>query len=279
MTLSIDAGGTNCRAEISDDEGVVSSLSAKTAEIGLSSWIETILNEQKQIKNICIAYAGQVKDGVIISAPNMKIDNHDIKNYFEKRFDVKLFIENDLDCAVLAESTYFDSGDICALYVGTGLGLGVVSSHNLITGYSGVATEIGHIPYKDAPFRCGCGKNNCLELFASGSGIIKFKKHNFIEDSLRLTDLRVSTNMDAKKIYDEFEKALLFALGSVITLFNPEILVLGGGIIAADEDILEIINSKVKDYAMPIALQKLKIVKTQMQNAPLKGALLLKESR
>lgn len=279
MNLSIDAGGTNCRAEILDDDRVIQSLSIKTADIGLSRWIETILNEYVQIKNICIAYAGQVKDGVILSAPNINIDNHDIKNYFEKKFDVKLFIENDLDCAVLAEAAHFNSDDICALYVGTGLGLGVVSSSKLIIGHSGIATEIGHIPYKDAPFQCGCGKSNCLELFASGSGVMKFKKHNLVEDSLRLTDLRVSTNMNEKKIYDEFEKALLYGVGSVVTLFNPEILVLGGGIVAADEDILKIINAKIKDYAMPIALKKLKIVKTQMHNAPLKGALLLKESR
>lgn len=279
MNLSIDAGGTNYRAEILDNGTLVKSLAIKSADIGLSSWIEMILKEYGMIKNIYIAYAGQIKDGVIISAPNIKIDNHNIKNYFETKYDLQLFIENDLNCAVLAEAEYFKSEDICALYVGTGLGLGVVSSKQLIRGYNGVATEIGHIPYKDALFKCGCGKNNCLELFASGSGVIKLKQQRLIDTSIRLTELRKSENTDEKNIYDEFEKALLYAVGTVITLFNPRILVLGGGIISADEDIIEIVISKVKDFAMPIALQNCNIVKTQMHNAPLKGALLLKESR
>ncbi len=279
MTLAIDAGGTNYRAEIFRDEISVKSFSQKSAKVGLSSWIETILEEHKEIKNICIAYAGQVKDGIIISAPNLHVDNHEIKNYFETNYDVNLFIENDLNCAVLAESVYFKSEDICALYVGTGLGLGVVSSDKLVRGYNGVATEIGHIPYKDTPFKCGCGKSNCLELFCAGSGVIKFREYYFIDNSLRLTDLKMSHNEVEQKIYQEFETALLYAVGTVITLFNPEILVLGGGIISADKDIIKIINSKIEEFAMPIALKDMKIVETQMHNAPLKGALLLKDRR
>lgn len=279
MNLAIDAGGTNYRAEISDNAGVLKSLSIKSAEIGLAHWIEMILKEQAGIKYIYIAYAGQVKDGVIISAPNIKIDKYDIKHYFEKKFDVELFIENDLSCAVLAEAKHFNSEDICALYVGTGIGLGVMSGSKLIRGHKGVATEIGHIPYKDTPFKCGCGKSNCLELFASGSGVMKFKKHNAIDSSLRLTELKKSEKLDEKRIYDEFEIALLYAVGSVITLFNPEILVLGGGIVSADKDLIKRITSRVKDFAMPITLKDVKIVETQMQSAPLKGALLLKDVR
>lgn len=279
MNLAIDAGGTNYRAEILDNDQSVQTLCVKSADIGLSNWIEAILNEYHGIKTVNIAYAGQVKEGVIISAPNQNIDNHDIKNYFENKFGVELFIENDLNCAVLAEAAYFNSENICALYVGTGLGLGVVSSSKLICGHNGVTTEIGHIPYKDAPFGCGCGKSNCLELFASGSGVMKFKEYNAIDRSKRLTELHKSNNTVEKKIYDEFETALMHAVGTVITLFTPEILVLGGGIISADEDLIKRITSRVKDFAMPITLQGVKIVQTQMQNAPLKGALLLKDCR
>ncbi|WP_345993869.1 ROK family protein [Sulfurimonas sp. HSL-1716] len=279
MNLSIDAGGTYYRARILENDTLMETLFVKSVKIGLLEWIEEILKKHHGIKNICIAYAGQVKNGVILSAPNIKIDNHDIKNYFETKYDLKLFIENDLDCAVMAEAAHFQSKEICALYVGTGLGLGVISAGRLIRGHAGMATEIGHIPYKETPFLCGCGKSNCLELFASGSGLLKHKEHNLVESALNLEELKKSKDVKAKNIYDDFITALLYAAGTVITLFNPEILVLGGGIVRANEDILQIITSRIKDFAMPIALEDVKIVTTQMQDASLQGALLLKDVR
>lgn len=171
MNLAIDAGGTNLRAQIWDNEKLVKSLKSKSSEIGLYSWIKNILKEFNSIDTVGIAYAGQVEDGKIISAPNIKVDKHNIKEALESEFDISLKIENDLLCAVLAESFAHKSDDICAIYVGTGLGLGVMESGKIIRGKHNMATEIGHIPYKKAPFNCGCGRDNCIELYASGSGL------------------------------------------------------------------------------------------------------------
>lgn len=279
MILAVDAGGTYLRGEIYLDDILIKSLHVKSTEIGLSKWIKSILKEQKEIKSVSVAYAGQVKDGVIISAPNIKIDNHDIKNYFKQMFDVELFIENDLNCAVLAEAEYFKSDDICALYVGTGLGFGAISSSTLIKGYGNVAAELGHIPYKNAPFKCGCGRDNCIELFASGSAIDKWKKHSNLKSTLNLKELKDSSNKVENRIYEEFVEALLYAVGTAITLFNPQILVLGGGIITSNSELLEIITSNIKKYAMTQALKDTKILSSKLKNAPIKGALLLKSDR
>lgn len=274
MTLVIDAGGTYFRAEIYSQDLLVKKLNEKSSAIGLASWIESIIKEYKNIKTICISYAGQVKDGVIISAPNIKIDIHEIKNYFKEKHDINLFIENDLNCAVLAESAYLKEDNVCAIYVGTGLGLGVISSGNLITGFSGVATELGHIPYKEAPFICGCGKNNCIELFASGSALDKCKRYKNIDAQLTLQELKES--LDFSEIYLEFEKALLYAISTAITLFNPKVVVLGGGIIESNPQLESIISSEIKNYVMPVALDGVKIIKSKIKNAPIMGALMLK---
>lgn len=279
MTLAVDAGGTYFRAEIYSGDTLIDSFSAKSCETGLVKWIEAILESNKKIENVCIAYAGQVKDGVILSAPNIEIDKKEIKRYFENRFDLELFIENDLNCAVLAEAAHYGSRDICSLYVGTGLGLGVLSSSKLFHGFSGMAAELGHIPYRDTPFACGCGKSNCVELFASGSGLNRWKKQHSLPESLTLKELKESSKKEEKELYEEFEKALLYAAGTAITLFNPEILVLGGGVIEKNDYICEILSSKIKDFALPIALQNLKIINSEIKNAPLKGALLLKEKK
>jgi glucokinase len=277
MILGIDAGGTYLRYELRNQNKSIESSSAKSSEIGLSEYIENILKEKKKVKNICISFAGQVKDGVIVASPNIAVDNFNIKEYFEEKYDVKLFIENDLNCAVLAESKAHDSSDICALYIGTGLGLGVLSSSMLVKGFSSVATELGHIPYRKSPLTCGCGKNNCLELFASGVALDKNKTRYGISKSLTLNQLKNSKNAEEKHIYNEFIEALLHAVGTTITLFNPEVLVLGGGIIASNSDICDIVLSKIEDYAMPVTLKNIQIKNTQIKNASLEGAFLLKD--
>ncbi len=273
MTFAIDAGATYFRGEIYEDDKLFKKIKQKSSKAGLGSWIESTLKDNQNIKTICISYAGQIKDGVIISAPNIDIDIHEIKNYFLEKYNIKLFIQNDVNCAVLAEANYFQENDICAIYIGTGLGLGVVSSSKLITGFSGVATELGHIPYKKTPFKCGCGKDNCIELFASGSALDRWKKYENVDLTLTLEELRDKSD---NKIYEEFEKGLLYAVSIAITLFNPKILVFGGGIIESNQELSSIISAKLGSYAMPDALENIKVVSTKLKDAPLIGALMLK---
>jgi len=271
MILGIDIGGTYLRYEIRKDGVVQKKDSVKSSIVILKDYIENVLKNEKKIKDISISFAGQVKDGVILASPNIEIENFDIKTYFEDKYSVSLFIENDLNCAVLAEANFFNSSDIAALYLGSGLGLGVFSASRLIKGFQSMATELGHIPYKSSPFRCGCGKSNCLELFASGLALERYKEYYKIDKAYTLKELQTY------ELYDMFIEALLHAVGTTITLFNPEILVLGGGIMQNNPYLHEIILSKIEAYAMPITLKNIKIINTQLNNASLEGAFLLKE--
>lgn len=276
MKLVLDVGGTSIRGVIYENEKPTQELHANSREKGLAHFIEDILKNNSHIKTVSIAYAGQVRDGIILSAPNIDVDKHAIKEYFETNYKIKLFIENDLNAAILAEAKEHTCQDICAVYVGTGLGLGVISGDKLIRGAKSVATELGHIPYKKAPFLCGCGRDNCIELFASGSAIEKWLKYY----SFDFEDLEVlKTSKDSKKreIYEEFLESLLYALGTVITVFNPKVLVLGGGVIENNQFLYEIIKEKIPNYALGASLDGLKIVQTNIKNAPLKGAYLLKD--
>jgi len=274
MNLAIDAGGTHLRAEIWENSKLIVSLNSKSNEIGLYAWIRSILKEYKGIKTIGIAYAGQVEDGYIISSPNIDIDKYEIKQTIESEFDVSLKIENDLTCAVLAESHVHKSDNICTLYVGTGLGLGVIESAKIIRGAHNMAAEIGHIPYKQSPLTCGCGRSNCIELFASGSGIKKWIDYYKLDCEPTLDSL---SECEDKNILQEFENALTYAAGVTISLFNPEVLVLGGGIATTNVYLNDIIKQEISHYALPQALKGLTICLSAIDNAPLKGALLLKD--
>ncbi|MDD2652251.1 MAG: ROK family protein [Sulfurimonas sp.] len=274
MNLAIDAGGTHLRAEIWHKGLLAASKEAKSTEIGLCAWIEELLLEFCEVQTVGISYAGQVEDGIIHSSPNIRVDCHNIKEVVEQKFGVKLYIQNDLNCAVLAEAKEFGVQNICALYVGTGLGLGVVEDGRVVRGAHNVATELGHIPYKKTVLTCGCGRNNCLELFASGSGIAK---------QIASKNLICAPTLEALKAIGEdaiatsFEEALLVAAGTTLTLFNPQVLVLGGGVIEANPYLEELILKNINLYTLSNSLQNLKICKSKLKNAPLTGALLLKD--
>lgn len=274
MNLAIDAGGTNLRAEIWSKDKFVDDAEAKSGEMGLCAWIEMLLAKYKDVKTIGISYAGQVENGKIVSSPNILVDEHELKKRIESKYSVLLQIENDLSCAALAEAIEFESQNICALYIGTGLGVGVIERGRLVRGFKNVAAELGHIPYQRAPFRCGCGRDNCLELYASGSGLAKWIEYKKLSCSVSLKEL---TEVQEYEIVEMFYDALLKAAGTTLTLFNPQVLVLGGGIIEANPHLEEFVVKNIKDYALLNSLEGVKICKSRLKNAPLLGALLLKD--
>jgi len=272
MNLALDMGGTNIRACIFDDNGIQKTFKSSSAEIGLAGFIEKIVQKQS-VKKIGISYAGQVQNGVIIDSPNIEVDILDIKEYFKTKYGIKLFIENDLTCAAIAEANYLKSDFVCALYIGTGLGLGVVDVGKILKGSTNLSAEIGHIPYKTTPLRCGCGRDNCIELFSSGNGIKKWIEYLNLTCNPTLEALKIDRK--GKKIADGFEIALTYATGTAITLYNPQILVLGGGIIDANPYLLDLIKSKISEYTLKPTLDNCKIIKSSLKDAPLKGAMLL----
>lgn len=276
MKLYMDVGATTIRCELHSYDTIIHE-SFVSRDHELYALLISLLKRYPDILFIGIAYAGFIHHGRIISAPNMEVKINDIKQKIEQEFDVRVEIENDVNCAVLAEAHDQDSSDIVALYVGTGLGCGVVSDGRLLHGHASLAAEIGHIPYKSTPFHCGCGKDNCVELYASGSGMQKWKQYHDIKGQPDLLQLRQSDNDIERDIARRFEEALLSAAGTVLTLFNPEKLVLGGGIVSANPYLLEMLREQIQAYALPEAAKRVSIVQTRLKDAPLEGAKYLEE--
>ncbi|MCK4442679.1 MAG: ROK family protein [Sulfurovaceae bacterium] len=258
MNLYIDMGGTYTRYQIDKQDVVV------VKDRDIISLIEEIIKKYPRIKQVNISFAGQVKDNIILSAPNINIKNLDLNSYFPH---IKFRVDNDLNCAVLGESAYWKSDDIVSLFIGTGIGAGVVSGGRLINGFSNGAGEIGHIPFKQAPFLCGCGKDNCVELFSSGSAILKWA--DYLDMDFKTLDELPSN------IYNDFLEGVLYSTSILITLFNPKILVLGGGVIEENDFLVQYIRDNISKYAFGSNLKELEIVQTKLDNAPLDGCRLL----
>lgn len=275
--LFIDIGGTHLRSEVRW-ENDVNYECISSHEIGLLAYIDRQISLHPQIDFIGISYAGQVNKGVIIGAPNINIDSYDIAAEVKKRYGVRLIIDNDLNCAVRAEAVYWKSENLAALYVGTGIGAAVLDQGKLIRGYTNAAFEIGHIPYKPSPLICGCGRNNCLELYASGSGITKWIKYYGSHLTTELSCLNNSERNDERSIAEVFEEAFLHAAGTLITLTNPEILVLGGEIIKQNPYLATLLHEKLNDYTLSTAFNRVRIEISALENGPLTGAKLLENS-
>ena len=247
MKLLIDYGGTFFRSKCC---GEYEKLESKN--INLIKFIEDKI-KRYGIRRVGISFAGQINNGVILSSPNIKgLDGFDIKGYFFKKYGAEIFIENDLKCAATAEKDYFKSDYIAVIYIGTGLG-GAFIEKDLIRGYRNLAGELGHIPYKKTPFVCGCGKNNCLELTCSGK-------------AMTLRGFKDLSGNDFKK---EFNKSLNYVIEVVSVMLNPEIIVLGGGVVE---------HNKININPCLPSFTKVRVEISATKNAALKGVELLMQS-
>jgi len=277
MIAAIDAGGTNIRAQIFDDqEKLIGSEFMNTGERGLIEAIESLLAKYP-IKNIGISYAGQVHNGMILTSPNIQVDEPHIQAYFWDRHRVELAIENDLKCAALAEYRYWGcKSTMIAASIGTGFGSAIIDHGKIFRGSHNLAGEIGHAPYRYSDIPCGCGNHFCIEASCSGSALIRRIEHHKlgIKDDL-LEELKLSNDPKAREILDHFHEGLLFALGSLIATVNPELIVLGGGVIHKNPYLVDLANEQVERFTLQTARKQTKIVLSQLEEAPLLGAKLL----
>jgi len=276
--LFIDIGGTNLRSEITEGTGSIHAVHSSKSQ-GLLAYIEAQMAQNPDIGFIGIAYAGQVHEGVILSAPNIFVDETAIKRTVESRYGVTLEIDNDLNCALMAEAEFWKVQNMAALYVGTGIGAAVLERGQVICGSQNLAYEIGHIPYREAPFACGCGRKNCIELFASGSGMYKWYQHGGGTGHSDFRRLSSSEKEDERRIAAEFETALAYAAGTLVTLANPELIVLGGGIIDDNPGIIKRLREQLSSYALKASLESLRVEASRLNDAPLMGAKLLEKRK
>ncbi len=273
MNLYIDFGGTNFRYCLDDEE--IYTQSSK--DIDLKSFLDNFLPKH-DIEFIGISYAGQVENGEIISAPNIKMKNFKVQQYVKEKYNIDLEIDNDLNCAALAEHALIDSKMLAILYIGTGFGSAFIDNGTLIKGSNNFSGEIGHIPFKSTPFRCGCGRRDCLELSTSGSSIEKWGKHFGLNLPIySLENFNAIKREDATFIYNNFYKGLAFAFHTILNLFNPDTIILGGSVVKnSSEKILSFLTKEQDRASFHRSRKKVDIRVSSIQEGSLKGAKLLK---
>ncbi|HTD19477.1 MAG TPA: ROK family protein, partial [Ktedonobacteraceae bacterium] len=191
--LGIDLGGTKTLAaviDITNGEVIASArkrtraergqefVGQRTIELAQVALSEANLPLDAAIVAIGVGAAGQIdrKAGVVVDAPNLGVKNMQLGNILGKHFNTPVSVGNDVEVAALGESLYgsgLNFNNFVCLFVGTGIGAGIVQNGRMYTGLSGTAGEVGHMIIQAGGRLCGCGGRGCLEAYASRTAITK----------------------------------------------------------------------------------------------------------
>jgi glucokinase len=255
--IGIDLGGTNIRCSLfSVIDGKFKPLnfekhklsSTKTGSVinEICNLIEKI-KEDKIVSGIGIGVAGMVSadDHLIVRAPNLDWDNVDLENEIYKKTNIVTEVINDVNAIAWGEFIFGGgrkNSSLLAVFMGTGIGSGLILHNNLIEGSNGVAGEIGHLKvvFDSTARECGCGKSGCVEAYLGGKNLSRWIYDELKTNKSVLSEIEEPLHpgfIDEAAVHgDEFAislwKRLAPMLGQVlansITLMDPGYLLIGG---------------------------------------------------
>jgi glucokinase len=239
------------------------------------------------IKAVGVGLPGPVDPakGVVLSLTNIKgWDNFVLVPYLRKILHYPVFIENDANCMAFAESrrgAAKGASHALCLTLGTGVGGGLIIERRIYSGPYFLGAEVGHIPVARVP-ACSCGGSGCLERYVGNQALLAkakkiFKRGISLED---ISALAKKGDRRAKKFWREAGELIGFALSGVVNVFNPQVIVIGGGVSGAGESLLGAIRKSVGEHAMKQIKEKVRIKRALLGNdAGVLGAALLAKER
>jgi len=284
-TLGIDLGGTHLRAAVFDG-------AAKLAEhrelVGEPRDPERISARIAQLATqlgadaVGIGIAAMLRDdrGTVANSPHLRWRDVPFGELLAARLDLPLGIYNDVNAITWGEVTAGAARgcrDVLAVYVGTGIGAGVVANGELVAGATQTAGELGHakVRWGDDAEPCACGQRGCLEAYLGGS---------YIERRWGLAselDAAAAAGDEATLArWTELAELFAVALGNAIAVLNPERLVLGGGVLARCPLLVELTTAALEIAAPSASAWRLTVVTGELgDDAGLVGAANLVTSR
>ncbi len=300
--IAVDIGGTKMMAAVFSGNGKLldKDLMPTLAEQGLDSIldrifasIETLLKrhslEPSQTGAMCIAAAGGIdtKRGVVVTpSPHLKgWADTPLADIFQKKFGIETYIINDASAAALGEHRYgVGKGvdNLVLLTLGTGIGGGIVIAGKLYLGAVGGAGELGHMTIEASGPKDGCGNTGCLEILASGTAIEKqaVERLRRGEQSSLSTPFKFKVDITAKDIgaaarngdklaQDIIDRAAYYlgvGLVNITNIFNPELIVIGGGMAELGEMIIGRGREMVAERAFSVSARSVRIVMAGLGN-------------
>jgi len=307
----VDLGGTNTKIGVLDENGeIIKSTSIKTLSSN-GPWktleriwaaIKKMLQEKNidedDLQGIGLGIPGPVVDNSVVSSfANFPWDdNIDIADMMEKITGKKTKVDNDVNVIALGEAVYGAAKGYkisVTVALGTGIGGGIYIDGKVLSGATGSGGEVGHMKLVRDGKLCGCGQKGCFEAYASATGLVReaisrlyINKNNLLYKSIggKVENLEAKHIFDAALEGDSFSvdlvdyeaEHLAMGLGNIISIINPEIVVLGGGVAMAGDFLLDKVREKLPEYAYSEAVRNIIIKTGNLGNdAGIKGAAAL----
>ena len=298
--VGVDIGGTKIYAGVfnSSLECVGTARVSTKAQRGPDAVIERILRCVLDAVDECDLALGQIKGvgvgapgavdtetGRVIFAPNLEWKDVPLKKSLEKELEAPVFLENDCNISTLGvyeTELKRKPKNVVGIFLGTGIGAGLILNGEVYSGFNRTAGEIGHMVLEIKGPKCACGNNGCFEALASRTALfrkiqtaVKAGQKTLLTDSLgpdledlRSGDLRKAIRRGDKFVDQVVEEAAEYtgiAVANVINLLNPEVVVLGGGVIEALEDeMMSIIVETAMEYAMSGTTKGIEIIPSKL---------------
>ena len=301
--VGVDIGGTKMYAGVIDLESgkVVGSQRKRThPERGLDFFVKRLtdivagaiaaadLPKGAALLGIGAGIAGQVDraKGVLLTGPNLGqgLDNLSIRDVLQERFKIPTFLGNDVEVATYGEHHYGagrDCDDFVCIFVGTGIGAGIIQNGAMRRGVTGTAGEIGHTIVQFEGRICGCGGRGHLEAYASRTAITRVLlaelgrgRESKLRELLDPKDSAIRSRVIARCI-DEGDQLVIdtvaeaadylgAGISSLATFYNPDRIILGGGLIDATTLLFDRAALRTHESTLPAATRGLAVRRAQL---------------
>ncbi len=305
--LTIDVGGTKLALGLVDEDAAVLrrtvgptvTSDAAGCLADLMARVGEMLAAAPEVAAIGVGTASMVdfSAGRIVESTNLPLHDVPLRDLLQERFGLPVVIDNDATVACLGEHRFgagVGAGEMLMLTLGTGIGGGIICRGRPYRGFSGAAAELGHMVIDVHGPRCSgtCPASGCLESFCSGSAIgaaavaqAQAKPDSALGRALAageavdgplLTRLARAGDGDAVALYERIGTLLGVGIANLVNIFNPELVVVGGGVAAAGDLLLEPARRQVARQALRPQRDEVRIVPARLgEDAGLVGAAAL----
>ncbi len=290
LAIAVDLGGTQVRAALVDHLGNIHAReNALThAQAGpvvvvqqIGQLVALIKAKSKNIIGVGVSSPGPLDtvEGLALSLPTLKgFTSFPLRQALRDEIQMDVKLENDGIAAAVGEWR-FGAGmgmqNLVYVTVSTGIGGGVIVDNHVMRGRKGMAGHVGHMSISRDGLRCSCGNMGCIEAYAAGPAFTARSRQVLANDSLSAADvfqLARSGDVKARALLEEEGEFLGLGFTSLLHLYSPDILVMGGGLSNEFETLYPFINRHIQAHAM-VAFKNVPLVKAKLGgNSGLIGA-------
>ena len=310
--VGIDLGGTNIAAALVNENGdIIRKTSIPTfnerqyeeicKDMGMLA--KKVIEDEgislDEVKSIGVGSPGtpDSENGILIYTNNFKnFNNVPVRTEIQKYVDLPVYLENDANCAALGESVVGAGKgykDCVAITLGTGVGGGIIIDGKIVAGSFHGGAEIGHMVIQAGGEQCNCGRKGCFESYSSATALIRdariaaakypsCKINKLVNGDLSKMNAKIPFDAAqagdevAIKVIDRYISYLAVGIGNCINIFEPQVLIIGGGVCAQKDNLLIPLIGKDKNECYGNADLKTKITIAELGNdAGIIGAAML----